>query len=353
MTTEVSFGDTPVTGSMTGTFLGEEVGEVSFVGSASHARNASTASRADTASISLGGVESASFADTASIVLGGIESATFAVTAAFTETASIATTAETASLAETASFAFTAETASFVESASFADRTIVAEIASSSFNADTASFVTASNIQGVVTSASLAITASFVESASFADRTIVAEVATRSFNSDTASFVTASNIQGVVGSASLAETASLSAAALSAPLLIPIPSFLDQLKLIDIILGAESQFQLNLTNHPFSRISIAVTIPDDNGGRPRVAIQYSLNQTDWFFLDGADGPYADITGSPGLNIRVAGPVVAHVSESKTDVFLRAITYSGSVSAPFESPVCFGMFWFLQIIEGQF
>ena len=290
--TEVSFEDFPVTGSITGTFLGAEPGEVSFVGSASHAdtsRTADIAVLAETSSISLGGVESASFADTASIVLGGIESATFAVTAAFTETASIATTAETASLAETASFAVSAETASFVESASFADNAILAQNATQSL------------------SASLAETASFAQTASVAD---------------------------------------------SAAIIVPVPSFMDEIRLINIPAavtplgspGAESVGKFNFANRGFSSLGVTITGPDDQGGRPRIALQYSLDNATWNFLNGVDGPYADITGSPGSIVRTAGPVANHVSESKTDVFIRVVTYSGSVTPPNESPTVFAAFW---------
>lgn len=305
--TEVSFGDTPVTGSMTGTFLGADPSDISFVGSASWAdttKTASIATFAETSSISLGGVESASFADTASIVLGGIESATFAVTAAFTETASIATNAETATLAEIAL---------------------------------------------------LAETASFVISASFADRTIVAEIATRSFNSDTASFVTASNVQGTVESASFAETASI---ALGFPPggqneLYPVSVFLEDTTLLNIQEPisevVDGRFNWQLAPHRESHLAVTITDPSKFSGRPRLALQFSLDGgTSWDFLDGVDGPYVDITGSVTAStaIRLSGPDVSHISESFTFVELRVITYSGSAGAPFESPSTLGLYWFI-------
>jgi len=212
MTTEVSFGP-PVTGSVTGTFLGADVDDISFFGSASWSDTSRTAS----------------IAATSSITLGGIESASFAATASFTETASIA---------------------------------------------------------------------------------------------------------------------------LAAPLLVPVPAFLDQLKLINITEpvvsvgspGAESVGAINLRDHGFSNLNVTITNAATGSGRPRLALQYSLNDVDFFFLNGVDGPYVDITGSVGEIVRIGGPIANHVSESKTDVFLRAVTYSGSAIPPQESPTVFGLYW---------
>jgi len=154
---------------------------------------------------------------------------------------------------------------------------------------------------------------------------------------------------GSIESASLAETASI---ALAAPLLVPVPAFLDQLKLINITEpvvsvgspGAESVGAINLRDHGFSNLNVTITNAATGSGRPRLALQYSLNDVDFFFLNGVDGPYVDISGSVGEIVRIGGPTANHVSESKTDVFLRVVTYSGSAVPPQESPTVFGLYW---------
>lgn len=284
-----------VTGSVTASsFFGENVGEVSFIGSASFAPN--------------------------------------------TDSASVSVFAETASFAETTA----AGTASFVESASFADQAIVAQQSSQSIsssfadNSILAQQATQSISASLAETASIAETASFIESASFADNSILAQQTTQSI------------------SASFAATASK---ALAAPLLIPIPTFLDQVKLnnikeavVEIGSLGTSQVKFNLKAHPFSRLGVTVT-EGITGSNPRLGFQFSPDGNDpWTFLDGAQGPYVDISGSTTEPVRVTGPVVTHISESKGTVFLRVVSFSGSLSAPFPSPTVFALFSFLQTIE---
>lgn len=161
----------------------------SLSGTSSWADNASTASyivlaqtasyvqTAQTASYVLQAVSSsystlAQTADTASYVITA-QTASYvlqAVSSSFTSTASFVTTAQTASyvlLAQTASFVANAQTASYVlqaVSSSFASTASFvtnAQTASYVVTALTASYVTASNVVGIVTSASYALSSSY------------------------------------------------------------------------------------------------------------------------------------------------------------------------------------------------
>lgn len=155
-----------------------------------------------------------------------------------------------------------------------------------------------------------------------------------------------------------ASVAAVAVEAFASPFIIPMPTFLDQVKLINVqpeIVEVEHSLVLfNLAAHPFSRIATTIIEGVDSAslGRPRIGMQYSLSPTGpWSFLDGAEGPYVDITGSTAGTIRTAGPTITHASESLTNVFLRAVTYSGSVTPPFPSPTIFAAFVFLQVQEG--
>ena len=130
--------------------------------------------------------------------------------ASFAETASVAEKAQTASfitasnvigIVESASFALTAsylsgssETSSYALTASYVE------------NALTASFITGSDVVGVVESASFALTASYLDGISATAS--LALTASYVENAQSASFITGSDVKGIVESASFALTAS-------------------------------------------------------------------------------------------------------------------------------------------------
>ena len=90
--------------------------------------------------------------------------------------------------------------------------------------------------------------------------------------------------------------------------------------------GGLTRLKLNLEDFNEARVSVATDSTDDKGAKPQLAAQWSLNQTIWdFFASPSESAGAFLTQS---NTVAESTFTGLVSESKTDVFVRIVTYNG-------------------------
>lgn len=162
----------------------------------------------------------------------------------------------------------------------------------------------------------------FVGSASFAPQ------------SDSSSFAaTASNVGpgGIISGASLV-------VADVAPTVIGLNSTLGSFTNLTGIDGTVAELgdgltrlKLDLEDFNQTRISIATDTIDDKGASPQLAAQWSVDQSSWeFFTETSQSAGAFLTQS---NAVVESNFTALVSESKSDVFVRVVTYNGPSIGP--------------------
>ena len=99
--------------------------------------------------------------------------------------------------------------------------------------------------------------------------------------------------------------------------------------------GGLNRTKIDLANYTSCRIIAVINNPTKLGtDGPQMAPQWSLDEVNWYFfasqsINPPEQPAAYMTES----ITSVSPMVAIKSESKTDVYIRVVTFSGSTSTP--------------------